>query len=437
MENKKIYIETYGCQMNLSDTEIVSAILADNGYDISTQPEGSDVILLNTCSVRENAEKKIFERLTHLKHFKKKKNNLIVGVIGCMAERLHENLTSNNGLVNIVVGPDEYRKIPELINEAFSGLKGIAVELGKVETYDDIIPLRTEGVSAWLSIMRGCNNFCSFCVVPFTRGRERSRPISSILKEIKTLQSDGFKEITLLGQNVNSYKCPETKNDFADLLTKAAELAPDIRFRFTSSHPKDISDKLIEAIAEKSNLCNHIHLAMQSGSNRILKLMNRRYTIEHYLSRIDKIKTTIPGVSLTTDIIAGFPTETEEDHQATLEAMKKIEYDGAFMFKYSPRENTKAYEFENDVPEEIKLRRLNEIIALQQEISNKLNKKEVGKTHQVLVEAPSKKNANEWSGRTDTNKVVIFPKTDNIKAGDLISVKIHNYTSATLFGEII
>ena len=423
--------------MNLSDTEIVSSILVNNGFHLSDKLDNADVILLNTCSVRENAEKKIFQRLNHLKHYKKKKNNLIVGVIGCMAERLQDNLTSYNGLVNIVVGPDEYRKMPELLNNAFIGQKGIAIELGKVETYDDIIPLRTDGVSAWLSIMRGCNNFCSFCVVPYTRGRERSRPIKSILQEVERLQSEGFKEITLLGQNVNSYKCPETKSDFADLLIKASDIAPNIRFRFTSSHPKDISDKLIEAIAEKPNVCNHIHLAMQSGSNRILKLMNRRYTIEHYLSRIEKIKNTIPDVSLTTDIIAGFPTETDDDHQATINAMKLIEYDGAYMFKYSPRENTKAYDFEDDVPEEIKLKRLNEIIEVQQEISKKLNKKEIGKLHKVLVERPSKKNENQWSGRTDTNKVVIFPKHQFVKPGDLISVKIIDYTSATLFGEII
>ena len=436
MKNKKVYIETYGCQMNFSDTEIVSSLLKDGGFDMINSAESADVILLNTCSVRDNAERKIYEKLTHLKYYKKKKSNLVVGILGCMAERLQEKLTENNGMVNLVVGPDEYRKMPELINNAFGGNKGIAVELGKIETYDDVTPLRTDGQSAWLSIMRGCNNFCSFCVVPYTRGRERSRPSDSIIKEVQRLESEGFKEVTLLGQNVNSYKCPETYADFPDLLKSVAEAAQNIRFRFTTSHPKDLSDKLIDTIAEYKNICNHIHLAMQSGSNRVLKIMNRRYTIEHFLERIDKIKESIPNCAITTDIIAGYPTETEEEHMETLEAMKKIRYDGAFMFRYSARENTKAYEMKDDVTEDIKLRRLDEIIQLQQKISKKLNEEEIGRIHEVLVEGPSKKSKEKWFGRTDTNKVVIFPKPDQIEKGDLLKVKIDGFTSATLFGTV-
>lgn len=433
----KVYIETYGCQMNLSDTEIVSSVLESSGFEIINTAKNADVILLNTCSVRDNAERKIFEKLTHLKQYKKKNSKLVVGILGCMAERLQDKLTNEHDIVNIAVGPDEYRRMPELIANAHYGQKGIAVELGNMETYDDIVPLRTDGISAWISIMRGCNNFCSFCVVPATRGRERSRPINSIQKEVELLNEKGFKEITLLGQNVNSYKCPETKSKFPDLLNSVAETAPNIRFRFTSSHPKDISDKLIETIASHQNICNHIHLAMQSGSNRILKLMKRRYTIEHYFSRIDYIKKLIPDCSLTTDIIAGFPTETIEDHNLTLEAMKTVAYDGAFMFRYSPRENTKAFEMEDDVPEDEKIRRLNEIIDLQHEISKKLNNEEIGKVHEVIVEGPSKKNKDEWFGRTDTNKVVIFPVIIDTKQGDLLKVKINRFTSATLFGDII
>jgi tRNA-2-methylthio-N6-dimethylallyladenosine synthase len=435
--NKKVYIETYGCQMNMSDTEIVSSLLIDNGFDIIDKAASADVILLNTCSVRDNAERKIFEKLTHLKQYKKKNSKLVVGILGCMAERLQDKLTNEHDIVNIAIGPDEYRKIPELIQNAFYGQKGIAVELGTIETYDDIIPLRTEGNCAWLSIMRGCNNFCSFCVVPATRGRERSRPMSSILKEVEQLQKDGFKEVTLLGQNVNSYRCPETKSRFPELLSNVAKTAPKIRFRFTSSHPKDISDRLIEVIAENPNVCNHIHLAMQSGSNRILKLMKRRYTFEHYLSRIEFIKKLIPDCSLTTDIIAGFPSETIEDHQDTLRAMETVEYDGAYMFKYSARENTTAYDMEDDVPDEEKTRRLNEIIDLQHKISRKLNKNEINRIHEVLVEGPSKKNKEEWFGRTDTNKVVVFPAPEGIKQGDKFKIKISRYTSATLFGEIV
>lgn len=448
MNDKNVYIETYGCQMNLSDTEIVSSVLTQNGFSIVNQANKADVILLNTCSVRENAERKIFERLTHLKQYRKKNKNLIVGIIGCMAERFKEKLVDENDMVNLTAGPDEYRNLHEIINQlslqetSFDKLRDSLNEKffstkKDLETYDDITPLRTDGFSAWISIMRGCNNFCSYCVVPYTRGRERSRPLSSIVKEVEELAKKGFKEVTLLGQNVNSYKCPVTSSDFPDLLSSVASVSPEIRFRFMTSHPKDISDKLIETIAKHENICKHIHFAMQSGSNSVLKKMSRKYTIEHFIDRVDKIKSMIPDCSLTTDIIAGFPGETLEDHEATLKAMEIIKYDAAFMFRYSPREGTKAYDLVDDVPEEEKIRRLNEIIHLQQKISKKQNALELGKVHNVLVEGKSKKNETEWFGRTDSNKVVIFPYKEGMGQGDLIKVKIRRFTSATLFGELI
>lgn len=430
---KKAYIETYGCQMNFSDSEIVSAVLTSNGFFITDSPEHADVILLNTCSVRDNAERKILERLNHLKQYKKANRNLIVGILGCMAERLREKLIEEKDIVNIIIGPDEYRKIPELIANAEEGEKGIAVKLSRVETYDDIEPLRTDGLSAFISIMRGCNNFCSYCVVPYTRGRERSKPFDSILKEVQNLEKQNFKEITLLGQNVNSYF--DSEHDFSDLIAACATQSPNIRFRFTTSHPKDMKDKLIETIASHSNICNHIHLPVQSGSDRVLESMRRVYTVEHYLNLINKIKTNIPNVALSTDIIAGYPGETLEDHNQTLELMKKVHYDGAFMFRYSPRENTRSFLMEDDVPEEEKIRRLNEIIDLQQCISKEINASEVDRIHQVLVEGSSKRNSEEWKGRSDTNKTVIFPNSDNaIHLGDIVQIKIQRFTAATLYG---
>lgn len=437
MKNKKVYIETYGCQMNLNDTEIVASILDNSGFYITENAQNADVILLNTCSVRDNAEKKIKERLKHLRNNKKDNNNLVVGILGCMAERLRDKLINEQKIIDLVVGPDEYRKVPSLIDNAYKGEKGIAVKLSKVETYDDIEPLRTDNISAWVSIMRGCDKFCTYCIVPFTRGRERSRSAQSILNEIKLLYKKGFKELTLLGQNVNSYFDNFNKTDFPTLLASVASAVPDMRIRYTTSHPYDMSDKLIETMAEFNNICNYIHLPVQSGSNRILKLMNRNYSVEHYLNRIAKIKALIPGISLSTDIIAGFPTETDEDHNMTLQIMKEVQYDGAFMFKYSPRENTKAWNMHDDIDDKIKSKRLTEIIELQQNISKQLNKKEIGKIHQILVEGKSKKNKMEWQGRTDTNKVVIFPYKENINIGDFIKVRITHSTSATLFGEII
>lgn len=431
----KYYIETYGCQMNLSDSEIVSSILADSGFAAASDADSADVILLNTCSVRDNAEKKIFEKLTHLKQYKKKNNNLVIGILGCMAERMRNDLLGAKDLVNLVVGPDEYRKIPELLNEAFEGHNGIAVQLSRVETYDDIRPLRTDGISAWVSIMRGCNNFCSYCIVPYTRGRERSRPADSVIEEVKGLWDSGFREITFLGQNVNSYLDMESNTDFSDLLAMAAEALPGMRFRFTTSHPKDLSDKLIDTIAKYDNICRHIHLAMQSGSDRILDLMNRNYTIGHFIERVRKIRELIPDASLSTDIIAGFPGETIEDHQATLRALIEIKFDGAFMFRYSPREGTQAYKLNDDVPEDEKLRRLNQIIELQNSISKDRNEKEIGNTHDVLVEGPSKKNKSQWRGRSDTNKVVIFDNHNGeITVGNTVKVRINSSTSATLLG---
>jgi tRNA-2-methylthio-N6-dimethylallyladenosine synthase len=366
-----------------------------------------------------------------------------------MAERMKDRLVGENDMVNLTAGPDEYRNIHELIKQisqeettSFDKLREALDEkffLDKkiLETYDDIAPLRTDGVSAWVSIMRGCNNFCSYCVVPYTRGRERSRPLKSIVAEVSDLMKKGYREVTLLGQNVNSYKCPETNSDFPDLLSAVAIAAPAIRFRFMTSHPKDISDKLIETIGRHENICNHIHLAMQSGSNSVLKNMNRKYSIEHFLGRIEKIKSVIPDCSLTTDIIAGFPGETLEDHQATMKAMEIIKYDTAFMFRYSSREGTKAFELNDDVAEEEKIRRLNEIIHLQQKISKSQNSLEVGRIHKVLIEGRSKKSESEWFGRTDTNKVVIFPYKEAMSQGDYIKVKITGFTSATLFGEIV
>ena len=421
--------------MNLADTELIMGILHGYGYGLAKELDEADVVLLNTCSIRENAEQRIYGRLGNLKTLKDSNPNLVVGVLGCMAERLRKDLVEEKKIVDLVVGPDEYRRMPEFIDLAFNGEKGIGVRLSKTETYDDIIPYREDGLSAWISVMRGCDKFCTFCVVPFTRGRERSRSIKSIIEEIKLLSDRGFKEISLLGQNVNSYL--DSENDFADLLAASAKVDSNMRIRFTTSHPQDLSDKLLQTIAEHENICNSIHLPVQSGSNRILELMNRTYTVEHYLNLIDKARKLIPDVSLTTDIISGFPTETEEDHKMTLHVMESVRYDGAYMFKYSPREGTKAYRMEDDVTDEIKSRRLQEIIQLQQKISFELNQTLIGKEQIILVEGTSKKSDEFLSGRTDTNKVVIIPKDKQIKTGDYVSVKISRATQATLFADVI
>jgi len=418
--------------MNLADTEIVQGVLKRNGYEFTNNADQADVVLINTCAIREHAEERIYGRLGAFRAIKKYRPNLVVGILGCMAERLRTKLIEEEKIVDLIVGPDEYRRVPELIDNALIGEKGIAVRLSKTETYDDIEPYREDGISAWIAVMRGCDKFCTFCVVPFTRGRERSRPLQSIVNEVKLLSERGFKEVNLLGQNVNSYR--DGDYDFADLLSAVAKVDSTMRVRFVTSHPQDFSDKLIYTIAEYENICNYIHLPIQSGSNRILKLMNRTYTVEHYLERIEKARQIIHGVSLSTDIIAGFPTETEEDHKMTLDVLREVRYDGAFMFKYSARERTKAYEMGDDVPDEVKTRRLNEIIELQQKISYEINQTLIGKKFEVLIEDYSKKSNDFYMGRTDTNKIVILPK-DGLKIGDYCLATITRANSATLFAD--
>jgi len=432
---KKLYVETYGCQMNIADTEIVNGVMGKYGYSITNDIDESSVVLLNTCSIRENAEARVYQRLTEIKKYKVRNPKLVVGIIGCMAERLRRDLIDKTKLVDLVVGPDEYRKMPYLVeNLVDTGEKGIAVRLSRVETYDDIIPLRKEGISAWLSVMRGCDNFCSFCVVPYTRGRERSRSLEGVAAEVKQLWNEGFKDITLLGQNVNSYR--SENHDFADLLKECAKAAPEIRIRFTTSHPQDLSLKLIETIAEYDNVCKSIHLPVQSGSDRILDLMKRNYTVEHYMGIIDSIKNLIPEATLSTDIISGFCTETEEDHQMTLDIMKEVKYDGAYMYKYSPREKTKAWVMKDDVDEETKSRRLMELVEQQRGFCYEKNIEMVGKTVEIIVESLSRKSDYMFTGRTDGNKSVIIPK-NGYKIGDKVMVKVNKANSATLFGEVV
>jgi len=445
--DKKVYIETYGCQMNYSDTEIVLSVLSDFGYNETNDIQNSDVILLNTCSIREHAEHKIYKRLDDLKKYKKSNPNLIIGILGCMAERLRDDLLSKRKIVDVIVGPDEYRKVPHLIDNAIeTGEKGIAVKLSRVETYDDITPLRREGVTAWISIMRGCDKFCTFCVVPFTRGRERSRNLNNIVEESKRLYEEGVRDIWLLGQNVNSYRFGD--NDFADLLREVATEVPYMRIRYTTSHPYDLSMKLLDTMAEHKNICNYIHLPLQSGSDKILKAMNRLYSVEQYLSVMRKSREMMPDVGLSTDIISCFPGETEDDHKMTMDVIREVRYDGAYTFVYSPRENTKAIYLKDDIDQETKTRRLDEIITLQRKISVEINKDLVGKTKQVLIESLSKKSDEFYMARTDCNKSVIIPiETGQVsesgklimkktyKIGDMVNVKISKANSATLFGE--
>jgi tRNA-2-methylthio-N6-dimethylallyladenosine synthase len=433
MNKNYVFIETYGCQMNLADTEVVLGILKSKGYEVAESLEQANVVLVNTCSVREGAEQRIYGRLGNLKTLKEGKPDLVLGVLGCMAERLRHDLIEEKKMVDLVVGPDEYRRLPEYIDVAFHGDKGIGVRLSKTETYDDIMPYREDGLQAWISVMRGCDKFCTFCVVPFTRGRERSRSLHSVVDEIKQLSARGFREVTLLGQNVNSYTFEGY--DFADLMAACAEVDPFIRIRFSTSHPQDLSLKLLQTIAKYDNICKYIHLPVQAGSNRILELMNRTYSIEKYYDIIAAARELMPGVSFSTDIISGFPTETWEDHLETINVMQKVRYDGAYMFKYSPREGTKAFRMPDDVPEEVKGKRLQEIIDLQHQISAELNQKLVGKSEVILVEGESKKSAAFFAGRTDSNKMVIFPRQDGVEAGDYVTVTINRGTSATLFGD--
>lgn len=428
---RRVYIETYGCQMNLADTEVVGGILDGEGYVMTDDLSRADVALVNTCAIRENAEQRIYGRLGYIRTFKRNNPQLVVGILGCMAERLRQDLMEQEDLVDIVVGPDEYRKLPSLVERALVGERGIAVRLSRVENYDDIVPLRTDGVTAWVSVMRGCDKFCTFCVVPFTRGRERSRPLRGVVGEAERLFSAGVREITLLGQNVNSYR--DGEHDFADLIGSVASVDRRMRVRFTTSHPQDMSDRLIEVIARTPNICKSIHLPVQSGSDRILRLMNRAYTVDHYLELVHRLRRSIPEIGLSTDIICGFPTETLEDHALTLRLMETVAYDGAYTFKYSRRENTRAWEMTDDVPEEEKGRRVSEIASLQQEVSRTLNEALIGRREQVLVEGPSRKSDLQWSGRTDSNKVVVFPH-EGERAGEYVDVTIDRVTSATLIG---
>ncbi len=429
---KRVYIETYGCQMNMADSEVVGGILAKEGYGFTNEMSSADVILVNTCAIRDNAEQRIYGRIGLFGTYKKQKPETLIGILGCMAERLRFKLVEEEKLVDLVVGPDEYRKLPSLIENAFVGEKGIATRLSRVENYEDIVPLRTDGISAWLSVMRGCDKFCTFCVVPFTRGRERSRSLQSVVAEVRDLSARGFKEVTLLGQNVNSYQ--DGNYDFADLMRSVAEVDRTMRVRFMTPHPQDMSDKLIETIAANDNICKYIHLPVQSGSNRILELMNRTYTVEHYHGLVEKIRETIPTASLTTDIISGFPSETEEEHKITVELMREVRYDGAYTFKYSPRENTRAWEMVDDIPEDVKGQRVFEISEMQHKISFEINQNMIGTVERILVEGPSKKSEDEWTGRTDTNKTVVFPKNGE-EPGEYIDVMIERCNSATLFGK--
>jgi tRNA-2-methylthio-N6-dimethylallyladenosine synthase len=431
---KKLFIETYGCQMNVADSEVVASVMDMAGYETVDSIEQADAVLLNTCSIRDNAEQKIFSRLAALCAMRRKRGSLIIGVIGCMAERVKDDLIANHG-VDLVAGPDNYLDLPALFASVEAGQKAINVELSRTETYRDIIPARVTGntVSGFISIMRGCNNFCTYCIVPYTRGRERSREPQSILAELADLQAKGFKEVTLLGQNVNSYCCGDT--DFAALLQMVADAAPQMRVRFTTSHPRDMSDRIIEAIASRPNIAHHIHLPVQSGSDKVLKAMNRHYDSAWYLDRIDAIRRIIPDCAITTDMFTGFHDETEEDFQQTLALMRRVGYDAAFMFKYSERPGTVAARtLPDNVAEDVKIDRLNRMIALQNELSLASNQRDVGRTFDVLIEGVSKRSTQQWVGRTPQNKTVVFDRLAGERIGDIVSVAIASATSATLKG---
>lgn len=440
MEDKKLYIETYGCQMNVADSEVVASIMQMDGFELIEKPEDADCIIVNTCSVRDNAEQKVIQRLVYFNALrKKKKGHFSLGVIGCMAERVQDDLIKKYG-VDFVAGPDAYLDIPNLVGSVEQGQKAINVQLSTTETYKDVLPARIgKNISGFISIMRGCNNFCSYCIVPYTRGRERSREPQSILSELADLRERGFKEVTLLGQNVNSYRYVEGDKliEFPDLLALVAEAAPNMRIRFTTSHPKDMSDRTLEVIAAHKNLCRFIHLPVQSGSNKILKLMNRKYTREWYLDRIAAIRRILPDASIGTDVFCGFHDETEEDHQQTLSLMKEAAFDMAFMFKYSERPGTYAAKHLPDtVSEETKIRRLNEIIALQNELSAVSNHNDIGKRFEILVEGFSKRSKEELFGRTSQNKVVIIPRAGR-HIGELVQVEITEASAATLKGIVV
>jgi len=441
----KVYLETYGCQMNVNDSEVVASILLANGYSITQEINEADIILINTCSIRENAETRVFGRIDLFGQVKKNKPSVIIGVLGCMAERLKDELLEKKKIVDLVVGPDAYRELPTLLRAAESGQKGVNIMLSADETYADISPVRLDkyGVSAFVSIMRGCNNMCSYCVVPYTRGAERSRDPQTIIHEVEELVRNGYREVTLLGQNVNSYSWSESKGmvkhtvNFADLLEMVALVSPFLRVRFSTSHPKDLTNDVLYTMAMYENICNHIHLPVQSGSDRILQLMNRKYSRNSYLNRIQAVREIIPDCAISTDIIAGFCTETELDHDLTLSLMREVGFDFAYMFKYSQRPNTKASRhLVDDVPDEIKSRRLTEIIELQGKLSEESKKKDVGKRFEVLVEGTSKKSDDFYVGRTTHNKVVVFPKEAS-SIGDFVLVEVTSCTPATLIGKIV
>ena len=448
---KKLFIETYGCQMNVADSEVVASIMQTIGYELCETVEDADAVFMNTCSVRDNAEQKIYGRLQFFQSVKNKRakspressqhNPLIVGVLGCMAERVRDGLFEHGA--DLVAGPDSYLDLPNLVAAAEAGEKAVNVQLSTTETYKDIIPSRVGNsrISGFISIMRGCNNFCSYCIVPYTRGRERSRQVDSILNELHDLEQKGFKEVTLLGQNVNSYRYCDAQRqqgiDFADLLGIVADAAPGMRIRFSTSNPEDMSDKILETMAVHKNICHHLHLPVQSGSSAVLKKMNRKYDREWYLDRIAAVRRIIPDCGLSTDVFCGFCGETLDDHAQTLSLMREVGYDSAFMFKYSERPGTfAARHYADDVPEEEKIRRLNEIIALQNELSLESNRRDIGKTFEVLVEGYSKRSREQMCGRSQQNKMIVFPK-GNAKPGELVMVRVTDASSATLLGEIV
>ncbi len=443
--SKKFYIESYGCAMNFSDSEVVASILNSEGFGATTNFEEADLVLVNTCSIREKAEQTIRKRLTEFRKAKKSHPGMLIGVLGCMAERLKAKLLEEEKLVDLVIGPDAYRTLPSLIKEAEGGQKGVNVLLSRDETYGDISPIRlnTNGITAFVSITRGCNNMCSFCVVPFTRGRERSRDSQSIIAEVEALVNDGYKEITLLGQNVDSYYWVDEKNGaqttFAQLLEKVALINPNLWVRFSTSHPKDITDDVLHTMAKYDNICKCIHLPVQSGSTRVLQLMNRTYTREWYLAKINSIRSILPNCSITSDVISGFCTETEEDHQETLSIMEFSNYDMSYMYFYSERPGTLAAKrYVDDIPLEVKKRRLQEIVDMQGILSSRSNQNDIGKTFKVLIESTSRKGDADWQGRTGQNKITVFPKANKgFNPGDYVWVKIENCTRATLLGNIV
>ncbi len=452
---KKYYIESYGCQMNFADSEVVASILADAGFDATTNHLDADLLLINTCAIRDNAEQRVRARLQNLQGVKKKKKGAVIGVLGCMAERLKEKFLEEEKLVDIVAGPDAYRSLPALVEEAETGQKAVNVLLSRDETYAEINPVRlnSNGISAFISITRGCDNMCSFCVVPFTRGRERSRDWQTIVQETKDLYTNGYREVTLLGQNVDSYRFSEDPKlvgkklidakyddgvvNFARLMEKVAQIAPDLRVRFSTSHPKDMTDDVLEVMAKYPNVCKYVHLPVQSGNSRILEMMNRTYDREWYMSRIDAIRRIVPEAAISTDIIAGFCSETEEEHQDTISLMEAVRYEMAYMFVYNERPGTTAAKkFADDVPEEVKKRRLAEIVALHRKHSHERNKEDVGKTYEVLIESIASKSDDQLFGRNSQNKGIVFPK-GNLKLGEYVQVKVVDCTSGTLIGEIV